>query len=126
MRLLLDEHFSPEIARQLRIGGHDVDAARERPELHGLTDGELLAQASSERRAILTENVVDFVELHRLALLTGTEHFGLIFTSPRRFPRRRRAIGRLVRALGALCAARPGDEALRGQTWWLGPTSEGS
>lgn len=122
MRLLLDEHFSPEIARQLRTGGHDVEAARERPELHAMTDGELLARASSERRAIVTENVVDFVELHRIALVTGTEHFGIVFTSPRRFPRTRRAIGRLVRALGALCAARPGDEALCGQTWWLEPT----
>ena len=69
----------------------------------------------------MTENVVDFVELHRIALVTGTEHFGMIFTSARRFPRRRRAVRRLVRALGALCAGRPADEALRGQTWWLEP-----
>lgn len=85
MRLLLDEHFSPEIARQLRARGHDVDAARERPELHGLTDADLLEVARVERRALLTENVADFMELHRRALVAGT-HAGLVFTSGRRFP----------------------------------------
>jgi predicted nuclease of predicted toxin-antitoxin system len=119
LRLLLDEHYSPEVAHQLRHRGHDVIAGRELPELHGLSDGELLAVATRKRRAVVTENVVDFVELHRSAALTGTDHFGIIFTSPRRFPRTRRAIGRLVRALDALLAACPTDEALRGQTWWL-------
>ncbi len=33
MRLLLDEHCSPEIARQLRTLGHDVVAVAERPDL---------------------------------------------------------------------------------------------
>lgn len=119
MRLLLDEHFSPEIARQLRGHGHDVVAAPERVQLHGLPDDELLSTASRERRAIVTENVADFVALHRAAIVTGTDHFGLIFTSPRQFPRTRRAIGRLVRALDALLVSHPTDTALRGQTWWL-------
>ncbi|MDQ2934627.1 MAG: DUF5615 family PIN-like protein [Chloroflexota bacterium] len=119
MRLLLDEHFSPEIARQLRDRGHDVIAARDGAELHGLADRDLLGMATTERRAIVTENVVDFVELHRSSVVSGTDHYGLVFTSPRGFPRTRRAIWRLVRALGVLCAARPADDALRGQTWWL-------
>lgn len=115
--LLLDEHFSPEIARQLRSRGHDVVAARERVELHGLTDRELLAVATHERRAVVTENVVDFAELHRQSVLRGDSHAGLVFTSPRRFPRTRRAIGKLVRALDALIADGPGN--LVEQTWWL-------
>lgn len=121
MRLLLDEHFSPEIARQLRGRGHDVIAVRERTELHGLSDADLLAWASArmQRRAIVTENVADFVELHRRALLRGLPHAGLVFTSPHGFPRTRRAIGRLVRALDALLVERPEPNALAGQTWWL-------
>lgn len=117
LRLLLDEHFSPDIARQLRRRGHDVVAARERAEMHGLTDRELLAVAVHERRAVVTENVADFVELHRQSVLRGGPHAGLVFTSPRRFPRTRRAIGRMVRALDALLADGPRD--LAGQTWWL-------
>jgi predicted nuclease of predicted toxin-antitoxin system len=117
LRLLLDEHFSPAIARQLRSRGRDVVAARERVELHGLDDRELLARATAERRAIVTENVADFAELHRQSVVRGDPHAGLIFTSPRRFPRSRRAIGRLVRALDRLVA--DGPHELNGQTWWL-------
>jgi predicted nuclease of predicted toxin-antitoxin system len=117
LRLLLDEHFSPEIARQLRSPGHDVVAARERPELHGLADRELLALATTERRAIVTENVADFAELHRQSVLRGDPHAGIVFTSPRRFPRTRRSIGRLVKALDRLVTDVPAE--LEGQTWWL-------
>lgn len=121
MKLLLDEHFSPEIARQLRDRGRDVVAARERPALHGLSDRELLATAGRERRALVTENVADFAELHRQSLAGGEAHAGIVFTSPKRFPRTRRAIGRLVRALGALMEAQPEPTALAGQSWWLRP-----
>jgi hypothetical protein len=119
VRLLLDEHFSPEIARQLRHRGHDVVAARERTELHGLSDRELLAVATAEGRAVVTENVVDFVELHRQSILGSDAHAGLVFTSPARFPRSRRGIGRLVNALETLLASSPETDALRGQAWWL-------
>lgn len=119
MRLLLDEHFSPEIARQLRNRGHDVVAAREQLELHGLSDRELLAVATVEGRAVVTENVGDFVELHRRLILGHERHAGIIFTSGRQFPRSRRAIGRLVGALEALLAASPATDALVEQTWWL-------
>lgn len=121
MRLLLDEHFSPEIARQLRTRGHDVVAARERAEVHGLTDADLLALATAESRAVVTENVADFVELHRRSVITRRPHFGIVFTSPRGFPRTRRAIGRMVRALEALLSAHASSDALADQTWWLEP-----
>jgi predicted nuclease of predicted toxin-antitoxin system len=117
VKLLLDEHFSPEIARQLRTRGHDVVAARARVDLHGLADRELMAFATGERRTIVTENVADFAELHRQSVLRGEPHPGLVFTSPRRFPRKRRAIGKLVRALDELLTNGPDD--LDGQTWWL-------
>lgn len=121
MRLLLDEHFSPEIARQLRARGHDAVAAREEVGAPGLSDRDLFDLAARRRRAIVTENVADFVELHRAAIVTGQPHFGLVFTSARQFPRTRRAMGRMVRALDALLLAHPSDDALRDQTWWLEP-----
>jgi len=60
VRLCLDEHYSDEIAVQLRAAGHDVDRVKERPELISLSDAELLATMTVERRALLTENVGDF------------------------------------------------------------------
>ena len=120
MRLLLDEHFSPEIARQLRSLGHDVHAAQELGGI-GASDRELLALATLDRRAVVTENVADFVELHRAAMITQATHFGLVFTSSRQFPRTRRAVGRLVGALDALLTADPSTDALKDQTRWLDP-----
>ena len=121
MRLLLDEHFSPEIARQLRNRGHDAVAAREAIGSPGLSDRDLLALATADRRAIVTENVADFIELHRASIIVGSPHYGIVFTSPNQFPRTRRAIGRLVRGLDVLLVAHPSIEALRDQTWWLEP-----
>ena len=121
MKLLLDEHFSPEIARQLRNHGHDVAAAQERTELHGLSDSDLLGIARAEQRALVTENVIDFVELHRQSTVRGDGHCGLVLTSSRQFPRTRRAIGKLVRALDALLVLRPESDALADQVWWLAP-----
>jgi Domain of unknown function (DUF5615) len=119
MRLLLDEHFSPEIARQLRGRGHAVEAARERPALHGRSDRDLLLLASAEERAIVTENVADFAELHRQFVIGGDHHAGIVFTSSRRFPRTKRSIGRLVSALDVLLRERPANDSLADQVWWL-------
>lgn len=123
MRLLLDEHISPEVARQLRKRGHDAVAAREIVDAGGVSDRDLLALTTIQRRTIVTENVADFVELHRSAVITSASHFGIVFTSPSQFPRTRRAIGRMVRALDALIVTHPSDDALRDQTWWLEPVS---
>ncbi len=121
MRLLLDEHHPPRIAVELRRRGHDVVAAPERPELRGIGDAALFALMASEGRAILTENASDFLPIFRAATVRGTDHFGVVLTSPRHFPRTIRAIGRLVAALDVFLAARPADDALRGQSWWLEP-----
>ena len=121
MRLLLDEHYSPRIAEQLRRRGHDVVAARERPELRGLSDEVLFALMASEGRAILTEDASDFLPIVRAATVRGTDHFGVMLTSPRQFPRTSRAIGRLIAALDAFLVAHSAADALRGQSWWLEP-----
>jgi predicted nuclease of predicted toxin-antitoxin system len=121
VKLLLDEHYPPRIAVELRRRGHDVVAAPERPELRGLPDEALFALMAAERRAILTEDAADFLPIVRAATVRGTDHFGVVLTSPRQFPRTVRSIGRLVSALDALLTARPTDDALRGQSWWLEP-----
>lgn len=121
MRLLLDEHLPPRIADELRRRGHDVVAAPKCSDLPGLGDGALFAWAAAKQRAILTENALDFLPIVRAATVRGIDHFGVVLTSPRQFPRTSRAIGRLVVALDALLVANPTEDALRRQTWWLEP-----
>ena len=113
LRLLLDEHLSPEIARQLRGRGHDVLAVGERHDLRGRPDRVHLASQPDQRRVIVTRDLGDFRPLLAGALRSGTRTYGLICV-PRRFSLSRREIGRLVHALDAL---------LRGST--EGVTSSG-
>lgn len=95
--LLLDEMFSPGIAAELRRRGHDVIAVAADPQLRSMTDTEIYAWASGERRRIVTENVKDF----RRLLMQDSELAGpgLLFTSGRTFPRSRRAPGSLIVSL---------------------------
>lgn len=119
MRLLLDEHFSPEIARQLRSRDHDVISVKERDDLAGLPDAELLSSMASERRAIVTEDWADFSRLMAEAAATGAHHHGVLFTSRRRLPRERGAIGLAVRVLDEFLGRHPDDNALVDDYRWL-------
>jgi nucleoside-diphosphate-sugar epimerase len=119
VRLLLDEHYSPEIAEQLRRRGHDVVAVSERPLLRGLADEVHFAAGPAERRAIVTENVGDFRPLLAAAARAGTANYGLVCVSGRRFPRATKTIGAMVLALDALLRAHPEDDALRDREIWL-------
>lgn len=120
MKLLLDAHYSPAIAEQLRKRGHDVVAAGERPDLRALSDAELLVRAVAERRALVTNNAADFVPLIQRVAEVGDHHFGLVLTSDRTFPRSTRAIGRHVRALEHLLRAHPADDGFADTSVWLG------
>lgn len=119
MRLLLDEHLSPESARQLRSRRHDVQAAVERADLVALPDHELFARMAAERRAILTNNVPDSIRLFSEALSGGQEHYGLLLIDDRSMPRSRNTIGLFVRVLDELLEAHPAEDALRNQLRWL-------
>lgn len=121
MRLLLDEHYSPAIARQLRERGHDVIALVERPELVAMADDRLLEIMALEGRALLTENAVDFLPLAHQAALEGRSHAGILFSSARRMPRSAGTIGLFVRALDAFLAEHPEDDACHDQLHWLSP-----
>jgi hypothetical protein len=121
VRLLLDEHFSPEIARSLRARGHDVVAAAERPELSGLADRAQFCCAPEEKRAVVTRNVGDFRPLPAEALRRGLETYGLVCVS-RRFRSTRAAMGRIVSALDEFLRTHPGDDEITrryGGEYWL-------
>lgn len=119
MRLLLDEHLSPEIARQLRSRRHDVDAVAERPELLSLPDHELFARMAAERRAILTNNVPDYVRLFNEALAAGEDSYGLLLIDDRSMPRAKNTIGLFVRVVDDFLDAHRAEDALRNQLRWL-------
>ncbi len=77
MKLYLDEDLSPAIAVMLRQRGVDASAAHEAGNAQ-LDDRAQLAYATREGRAIVTANVVDFVELAHEAVATNTEHAGIV------------------------------------------------
>lgn len=121
MKLLLDEMHAPAVAALLRNRGHDVDAVKERADLVGLADADLLAVAAAEGRALVTENVKDFAALDRLWTSTGRRHAGIVFTHARRFPR---AAGnyrhKLADALALLFPeAGSGFSSSEPFVWWL-------
>lgn len=78
MRLLLDEMYWPAIAEQLVDRGHDVSAAVTRPALSSIADEQLFAAAQDQRRAIVTENVGDYIPIAQHYGVTGTPHHGLV------------------------------------------------
>lgn len=119
MKLLLDEHYSPEIARQLRSRAHDVVAVAERADLVGLSDEYLLRLMVQERRAIMTNNVKDFVPLTIRAALDGDDHYGLLLTSDKSMPRSIDAIGRVVDALDEFLRCHRPEDGCRNQVRWL-------
>src|SRR5437588_8056121 len=117
MKLLLDEMFAPEIARQLRKRGHDVIAAAELADFRALGDREIVGKATGEGRGLVSENVQDLLPIHMEMSAAGVTHAGLILTTHRRYPRTRRGVGSLVKALGGVLD-QPGLE-LANRVYWL-------
>ena len=77
MKVYLDEDLSPAIAELLRQKRIDAITALEAGNVQ-LNDRGQLAYATREGRAIITANVVDFIELAHEAVATNTEHAGII------------------------------------------------
>jgi predicted nuclease of predicted toxin-antitoxin system len=112
VKLLLDEHFSPTIAAQLQKQGYDVISVAERGSaehapLRQQSDEDLLRWARSEGRVLVTENIRDFMPIHQAFLACGDHHAGILFTSPRKFPRRTGTIGTLITALALFLDRHP-------------------
>lgn len=106
--------ISPAIAAQLRGRGLDVDAVkRDRPELQGLPDVDIVRRMTRERRAIVTSDVADFQPIHDRTLARGCEHSGMVFTDDAVLPRTRASIPLWVDALDAFLAEHRAQGALR-------------
>jgi len=119
LRLLLDEMFSPAIARALRARGHDVEAIKEHPDWIGLSDRDVMALARREQRAIVTDNLRHFRPLHAELIAPGGEgHAGVVFV-PTTQRRTKADVGRLVAALEATLAEFPGEADLASGATWL-------
>lgn len=119
MRLLLDEMLSLAIARELRTRGHDVEAIQEYPEWCAYSDPEVLDLAREQRRALVTDNLVDMRPLHYEAIAPGGPgERGMIFI-PGGHPRTRGDTGRIVAALERKLSAYPGESDLADGEDWL-------
>jgi hypothetical protein len=104
-RLLLDEMFSDDIAQQLRAKGYDAISVVGDAALIGLPDDQVLAYATSERRALVTANVRDFVPLDGRYRAAGQSHAGLILVSTKTFPQNRGFPSAITTALASLLSS---------------------
>jgi len=126
MRLLLDELCPRGVAEGLRQRGHDVVSLHDTSHRHlrGHRDEDVLNAASEERRAVVTDNVGDFLSIHRQWLARGHPHHGLVLFTNRSFPRHRpdRFVRSMLHALGELLESHPGA-GLEATSWlhWLAP-----
>jgi hypothetical protein len=77
VKVYLDEDLSPVVATLLRRNGVDATTAQEVGNVQ-LDDRAQLAYATQEGRAIVTVNVIDFIELAHEAVATNTEHAGIV------------------------------------------------
>lgn len=115
--------YPPAIARGLRALGHDVVASQDDEELRILDDPALFARARMDRRALVTENVKDFLPLVQLSAAADESHFGLVLTTNAWFPRHDdRVVGDLVRALDLVLVQYRG-EVPDGFIHWLRPAT---
>jgi len=118
VNLLLDEMHAPGIAATLVDESFDVVAVAAQPGLRGMSDEDLLIYATAHERAVVTENVADFMPLALQWAGAGTVHGGLIFTSPKRFNRAMLAYpGNFINGLRDFLT----DPPITGESWiwWL-------
>jgi hypothetical protein len=118
VKALLDEQLSPLIARVLRERGLDVEAVAERSDLPEASDRDVFDVASSEQRAVVTNNIKDFRPIAAERLTDGRGHAGLILLPASR-SRSRDATGVLADAIEAVMSAHP--DGIAGAEHWIAP-----
>lgn len=125
MKLLLDEHISPNVARALRDRGYDVVAVAERQELRGVEDRQVLLAAEAEGRVTVTADVRDFTRLGFDRLPNRRWHAGIVLASRTTFLLSDIGFGTLIRALEYLMTEKAVD-AMAGEVIWLSRAPEDS
>jgi hypothetical protein len=127
VRLVLDEMWSPAIAVQLRLRGHDVISAQEpdhHPRYGGISDELVFERAQQDGRAIVTDNIEDYEQLVADCARRGAAHHGVVFCSSRQFDRSdRRTVGRIVDALDAFLTKHADTPAPFNRRHWLRRTT---
>jgi hypothetical protein len=118
VRALLDEQLSSQIAVELRSRGLDVVAVTERADLVHISDEHVLAAATAEGRAVVTNNLKDFRPLAAARLAAGRGHGGLILLPAKR-TRTRAAAGPLASGIEAVMRANP--DGIADSERWLAP-----
>jgi hypothetical protein len=112
--------YNPVVADQLRRRGHDAVSAHEVEGLGSASDDRIVGFAVVERRAVVTENVPDFVRIDGEYRAQGRDHFGMLLTSNQGFSRHQAGgVGRLVTALDAWLKEHPEEAAASSLIWWL-------
>jgi hypothetical protein len=118
VRLLLDEHVDLAIAAQLRSRGYDVVGVAELKQLRRASDTTLLDAALGERRVFVTR---DYSSLRRLLaerIQVEIQTWGVIFLSPA-LPQGQAGVGAVSRALEAILAEHPDEDALVDREVWV-------
>jgi predicted nuclease of predicted toxin-antitoxin system len=78
MRLYADEQYPYPVVKYLRELGYDVLTVQEAGKANQrIPDDEVLAFATEDNRAVITQNRRDFIQLHRLQI----NHAGIIVCS---------------------------------------------
>jgi Domain of unknown function (DUF5615) len=121
VKLCLDEHYAKRIAELLRERGREVDCVKERADLVSLRDGALWEQMQQEHRALLTQNVADFMPLITRTSETGESHWGIIFSNSRSMPRGSATIGVFVESIDRVMQEFAGEDEFRDRVDWLHP-----
>jgi len=111
VKLVLNEMWSSEIARQLRRRGHDVVAATELPRRYRrIPDHEFFERAQEDGRAIVTDNVRDFMAIVAEQARRAEPHYGVVFAVRPTFDRAQPAVvEEMTRALVTLLGEREGE-----------------
>jgi len=118
VKLLLDEHYANEIAVELRSAGHDAVTVSELG-IQGIADEPLLALATSEDRALLSNNARDFLPIVARWGVSGREHCGVLLTSDASMPRHKGSVGLHAATLRAVVDSSLEPRALANQVRWL-------
>ncbi len=105
MKLLLDEMWTPTIARELRGCGHDACAISEpaySARFAGVSDEQVFAKAQHDGLTIVTDNIADYEQARHNWQSTGQVHNGIVYALDPPFNRHQGegVIGQMVRALG--------------------------